>query len=82
MGSISGTGCMAASITGTFAAESRDPVKAAAAALAAFGLAGEKAAAETTGPCTFKTALFDELANLTPQDLAAGARIRSFPSPS
>ena len=77
MGSISGTGCMAASVTGTFAAESRDPVTATAAALAAFGLSGEKAAAEAQGPFTFKTALFDELANLTPQDLANGARIRT-----
>jgi hydroxyethylthiazole kinase len=77
MGSISGTGCMAASVTGTFAAESRDPLSATAAALAAFGLSGEKAAAEAQGPFTFKTALFDELANLTPQDLARGARIRT-----
>jgi len=77
MGSISGTGCMAASVTGTFAAESPDMVTAAAAALAVFGLAGERAAAEALGPFTFKTALFDELANLTPEDLAEGARIRS-----
>jgi hydroxyethylthiazole kinase len=77
MGSISGTGCMAASVTGTFAAESRDPVTATATALAAFGLSGEKAAAGAQGPFTFKTALFDELANLTPQDLARGSRIRT-----
>jgi len=77
MGSISGTGCMASSVTGTFAAESRDFVTAAAAALAAFGIAGERAAAEAMGPFTFKTALFDELANLTPEDIAAGAKIRS-----
>ena len=77
MGSISGTGCMAASVTGTFAAESHDPVMATAAALAVFGLAGERAAAVARGPFTFKTALFDELANLTPQNLADGARIRT-----
>jgi hydroxyethylthiazole kinase len=76
MGCISGTGCMAASVTGTFCAESEDPVMASAAALAAFGLAGEKAAVGARGPLSFKLALFDELANLTPQDLAAGARIR------
>jgi hydroxyethylthiazole kinase len=77
MGSISGTGCMAASVTGVFCAESKEPVTAAAAALAAFGLAGEKAAAVSHGPFSFKTALFDELKNLTLQDLAAGARIRT-----
>jgi hydroxyethylthiazole kinase len=76
MGGISGTGCMAASVTGVFLAESKEPVTAAAAALAAFGLAGEKAAAVAHGPFSFKVALFDELASLTPQDLAAGARIR------
>jgi hydroxyethylthiazole kinase len=77
MGSISGTGCMAASVTGTFAAESRNPLTAATAALAAFGIAGERAASKATGPFTFKTALFDELANLTPHEFAAVARIRS-----
>ena len=49
MGSISGTGCMAASVTGAFAAVTDDPVIASAAALAAFGIAGEKAAAGATG---------------------------------
>jgi hydroxyethylthiazole kinase len=78
MGSISGTGCMAASVTGAFCAESEEPVTAAAGALAAFGLAGERAAVVAHGPLSFKVSLFDELANLTPQDLAAGARIRTL----
>jgi hydroxyethylthiazole kinase len=76
MGSISGTGCMAASVTGAFAAVTDDPVMASAAALAAFGIAGEKAAAGARGPYSFKTALFDEMAALMPEDLASGARIR------
>ncbi len=75
MGSISGTGCMAASVTGAFCAVSDDPLKASAAALAAFGIAGERAAAGAQGPFTFKTALFDELAGLTPAALAQGAKI-------
>jgi hydroxyethylthiazole kinase len=77
MGSISGTGCMAASVIGAFAAVSDDPVTASAAALAAFGVAGEKAAAYAHGPFSFKIALFDELAALTPEDLASCARIRT-----
>jgi hydroxyethylthiazole kinase len=77
MGSISGTGCMAASVTGAFAAVSDDPVIASAAALATFGVAGEKAAAHAHGPYSFRTALFDELAALTPEDLESCARIRS-----
>jgi len=78
MGSISGTGCMAASVTGTFAAVTDDMVAASAAAFAAFGIAGERAAAGARGPFTFKTALFDELASLTPVALAKDARIRIF----
>lgn len=77
MGSISGTGCMAASVTGVFCAVSGDLVKASAAALAAFGIAGERAAADARGPFTFKTALFDELAGLTPAALGKSARIRT-----
>lgn len=76
MGSISGTGCMAASVTGVFAAESKDMVLASAAAFAAFGIAGERAAAVARGPGSFKAALFDELATLAPDDLARAARIR------
>ena len=76
MGRISGTGCMAASVIGAFAAVCCDPVSASAAALAAFGLAGERASAGARGPATFKVALFDELAALSPEDLAQGARIR------
>ncbi|HUT38220.1 MAG TPA: hydroxyethylthiazole kinase [Methanoregula sp.] len=75
LGRISGTGCMAASVTGAFAAVADDPVLAAAAALAAFGIAGEKAAAGARGPYSFKTALFDEMAALKPEDLETGARI-------
>ena len=75
MGRISGTGCMAASIIASFAAVSDDGVVASAAALAAFGVAGEKAAVYSQGPYSFRTALFDELAALTPEDLASFARI-------
>jgi hydroxyethylthiazole kinase len=76
MGRISGTGCMAASVTGAFAAVSDDPVFASAAALSAFGIAGEKAAVHAKGPYSFKTALFDELAALTPEDLFSCAHIK------
>jgi hydroxyethylthiazole kinase len=77
MGVISGTGCMAASVTGVFAASGTDLVTSSAAALAAFGLAGERAATLAKGPGSFKVALFDALAALTPDDLSEGARIRA-----
>lgn len=77
MGAISGTGCMAASVTAVCAAVSRDRMTASGAALAAFGIAGERAAKSAKGPGSFKVALFDSLASLTPEDIARDARIRS-----
>lgn len=76
LGNFSGTGCMATSVTGAFCAVSDDPVLASVAALAAFGIAGEKAAAVARGPYSFKIALFDEMAALKPEDLISHARIR------
>lgn len=59
MGAVVGTGCMAASIIGAFAAVEKDAAKAAAAALACYGVAGEIAATDASGPGSFKSALFD-----------------------
>jgi len=78
MDRLSGTGCMAASVTAAFAAVADDYAVASAAALAAFGRAGERAAAGARGPYSFRTALFDELAGLTPDDLAGHARIEEI----
>jgi len=72
---ITGTGCMATTMVAAFAAVERDYLVAAAGALACFGLAAEKAAAQANGPATFKVALFDQIYNLTPEELAAGARV-------
>ena len=76
MGGFSGSGCMAGSVIGSFVAVSSDHVEATAAALAAFGLAGEKAAKKTSSPFSLKQALFEELYQLTPEDLEKGARIK------
>jgi len=59
MGRISGTGCMASSLAGAFAAASRDRVATSAAALAAFGIAGERAAGKAYGPYSFRSMLMD-----------------------
>jgi hydroxyethylthiazole kinase len=64
MTSVVGTGCMAASVIGTFAAVESDYRRAAAAALACYGIAAELAAEKSRGPASFKTALFDCLYNL------------------
>lgn len=78
MGRISGTGCMATSIIASFVAVQRNTAEASAAALAAFGIAGERAAAGTSGPGTFKSALFDQLSRLTPAELGTNAMIREL----
>ncbi|MGB7749356.1 MAG: hydroxyethylthiazole kinase [Verrucomicrobiia bacterium] len=61
---VVGTGCMAASVIGAFAAIEPDCRKAAACAMACYGIAAELAAKKSRGPASFKAALFDCLYNL------------------
>jgi hydroxyethylthiazole kinase len=61
---VVGTGCMAASVIGAFAAIEPDYGHAAAGALACYGIAAELAAQNARGPASFKAALFDCLYNL------------------
>ena len=77
MGRLSGTGCMVASVTGAFVAVEPDYLVAATAALTTFCIAGELAAAEAKGPYSFRTALFDTLANLRPEEVAGAMRVRA-----
>jgi hydroxyethylthiazole kinase len=76
MGLVSGTGCMASSVTGAFAATGRDHVTSTAAAMAALGIAGERAAGHYTGPSSYKIALLDETFRLKPEDLYQHAKVR------
>jgi hydroxyethylthiazole kinase len=64
MAHVVGTGCMAASVIGAFAAVERDLARAAACALAIFGIAAEVAAQNAPGPATFKERLIDCLYGL------------------
>jgi len=64
MGSIVGTGCMAASVIGVFAGVERDYAKAALSALVCFGIAGELAARNARGPGSFKAGFYDAVYNL------------------
>jgi hydroxyethylthiazole kinase len=76
LAAVTGTGCMASAITGCFLAVARDwPLEAAAAGLAAFGVAGEDAARDAKGPGSFHVGLYDALAVLEPGTLDARARI-------
>jgi hydroxyethylthiazole kinase len=75
MSSVTGTGCMATAVVAACAAVERDSVHAAAAALAAYGLAGQIAAERSRGPGTFQIHLYDALAELSADTLRSGARI-------
>jgi len=75
LATVTGTGCMSTALTGCFLAANPSSLDAAAEALAAFGLAGEDAAAVAKGPGTFHTALYDALYALTPESLDERARI-------
>ena len=84
LATVTGTGCMSTTAVAAFVAVEPDHLLAAAAALACYGLAAERAAVTDAhrsaapgafGPGSFKVALLDRLYHLSPQDLAAGARI-------
>jgi hydroxyethylthiazole kinase len=64
MSNIVGTGCMAASVIGAFAAVEPDLSYAATAGLVCFEIAAELAAKESSGPGEFKEKIFDCLFNL------------------
>jgi len=74
---VVGTGCMAASVIGTFAAVHTDLAEAAAVGLSCYEIAAELAAGKTAGPADFKVRLFDEVFKLSGQ--AADDRQRIDP---
>ena len=72
---ITGAGCMATAIIAAFAAVEPDALLSTTAALACYGLAGEKAATLSRGPGTFRAALFDALCALDSDEARAGVRV-------
>jgi hydroxyethylthiazole kinase len=75
MSRVVGTGCMAASVIGAFAAVEPDLACAAAAGLVCFNVAAEIAAELAPGPGTFKVKLFDCLDALDEEILAERRRV-------
>ncbi len=73
---ITGTGCAATALVGAFHAVDKDPVSAAATALAFFAVAGETAGAQAQGPGSFVIHLLDALYSLSPEEVEARCRIR------
>jgi hydroxyethylthiazole kinase len=73
---VTGTGCMATSLVGTYCGVTEDYFLSAVAGIVTMGIAGEKAyqgLKGTEGAGTFKIRLFDSIANFTPDDLAREA---------
>ena len=64
---VVGTGCMATSVIGTFAAVEKDLALAAAAGLTCYEIAAECAARRAQGPASFKEKMFDCLYRLDPK---------------
>ncbi|MDI6027247.1 hydroxyethylthiazole kinase [Corticibacterium sp. UT-5YL-CI-8] len=75
MAQVTGTGCLAGGVLAAFVAVEPDALKAAAAAMAAIGVAAELAAPFSRGPGTFGPALLDALAALDADALQTHARI-------
>ena len=75
MGSMVGTGCMAASIIGAFAGVEKDYAKAAACALSCYGIAGELAASKSRGPGSFHENFYDEVYSLDSDKINKMARV-------
>jgi len=76
LSTITGTGCMATTMVAAFAAVQPDFLLAATGGLVCFGLAGEIAAGQCSGPGSFKVALMDAIANMTAGDLSTGTKAK------
>lgn len=74
---VTGTGCLSGAIVAAFLAVEADPLLAAAAAMLAFGVAGEMAADHARGPGSFEPALLDALSLLTETDLLTRVRLQN-----
>ncbi len=72
---VTGTGCMATTACACFLAVADEPLSAVTAALACYGLAGEKAAQISRGPGSFQSDLLDILAGLSPDEIIEKLRV-------
>lgn len=75
LGSVTGTGCAATTTIAAFTSLTADPLEAASAGLAFFGLAGEVAGARAKSPGSFMVALLDALYEITPHEFQEKARL-------
>ena len=74
---VTALGCSLTGVVGAFVV-GQDHLEATTAALAFYGLAGEKAAATSSGPGSFAVNFLDALHTMTPEDLSSGARVSTL----
>lgn len=72
---VTALGCSLTGVAAAFLGAGADPFNGTVAALAYYGLAGEIAGADAQGPGSFAVRFLDALANVSPDELDAGARI-------
>ncbi|MEH7417602.1 hydroxyethylthiazole kinase [Neobacillus drentensis] len=75
---VTGTGCLLTSVIGAFTGVEKDLLQAAAAAMAYYGVAAEKAAKKTAeaGPGSFQIEFLNQLALVTEEDITANVSIK------
>ena len=78
MAQVTGTGCMLSVLCGVFAAVESDSLSAAALAAAFWKVCSVRAERDSAGPGSFRTALFDQAACLTAEELAQEAQIQAL----
>lgn len=79
LGRVTGTGCMTASLIGAYCGANKDYLMATAAAVMTMGIAGEKSMEslkDGEGIGTFKVRLFDNVFNLTIDDIKERGKVR------
>lgn len=72
---VTGTGCMATSLCGAFAALKRDFLFSTAGALGFLGVCAEKSALHAHGPGSFRVALFDAMYSLREEEFEKSLRL-------
>ena len=77
MAKVTAIGCSATAVIGACAAVVPDRARAAASALACFGVAGHRAGEGSAGPASFRTRFLDALYTLSPEELRREARIEA-----
>ncbi|RPH87709.1 MAG: hydroxyethylthiazole kinase [Deltaproteobacteria bacterium] len=70
MTKVTGLGCTASALCGAFAAVEKDPLAAAAKAMAVMGIAGEMAVEKSAGPGSLQMNFLDILYNLSENDIS------------